>query len=292
VEIRQIEHFLAVVDEGQFTRAASKCLIAQSGLSASIRALERDLGTSLLRRSTRSVSLTDAGSAFVPEARRIVAAVASARETVQSVVGMAIGSVSVGTVFSAGLWFDLPNLLASFHRRHPGVEIHLSTGDARDLMARVSRFDLDLALMGMPTELPSDLQAQPVATASYVFACSADHPLAKRRRVTIESIADELFIDLGPGTVLRQMTERLLASAKQTRTVRFEVHDVDTALRLVSFGLGSTILAEPPGPAPTGVKLVPIDSDMPEWTLALVAPVQERASRAALAILDEMAQGQ
>ena len=292
MEIRQIEHFLAVVDEGQFTRAASKCMIAQSGLSASIRALERDLGTSLLRRSTRSVSLTDAGSAFVPEARRIVAAVASARETVQSVVGMAIGSVSVGTVFSAGLWFDLPSLLASFHRRHPGVEIHLSTGDARDLMARVSRFDLDLALMGMPTELPSGLQAQPVATARYVFACSADHPLAKRRRVTIESIADELFIDLGPGTVLRQMTERLLASAKQTRTVRFEVHDVDTALRLVSFGLGSTILAEPPGPVPTGVKLVPIDSDMPEWTLALVAPVQERASRAALALLDEMPQEQ
>jgi DNA-binding transcriptional LysR family regulator len=288
VEVRQLEHFLAVVEEGQFTRAAHRCLIAQSGLSASVRALERDLGTALLYRSTRSVRLTDTGRALVPEARRVIAAVGAARDSVQAVASGDVGSLTVGTVASAGLWFDLPELLARFHGRHPNIEIHMTTGDAHQLLDGIESYALDVSLVGLPGDLADDMVAVPMASAPCVLACPSDSPLATRSRLTLTDVADEVFINLGPGAVMRQMADDLLAPLPGERTVRFEVQDVDTALRLVAYGLGSVVLAEPPDPAPAGVAFVPWERSV-VWTLALVAPRPDRCSRATLAFLDEAA---
>lgn len=286
MELRQLEHFLAVVDEGQFTKAASRCLIAQSGLSASVRALERDLGTTLFHRSTRSVRLTDTGRALVPEARRVLAAAVAARQSVQSVAEGETGSLAVGTVASAGLWFDLPALLERFHRNYPRVEIHLTTASASELLAGLTASALDVALVGVPTDLSDSLVARPVASAPCVFACSRDSPLAGRRRLEAADVADQVFIDFGPGTVMRKVADELLAPLGRERSVRFEVHDVTTALQLVARGLGSVLLAEPPHPPPPGVSFVAW-GQATHWTLALVAAQPDRCSRAATALLEE-----
>src|SRR6266851_3878155 len=87
MELRQLEHSVAVAEEGHFTRAASRCHISQSALSTSIRSLERELGSPLFVRTTRTVALTDAGRVLLDEARRTLAAAASARESVQAVQG-------------------------------------------------------------------------------------------------------------------------------------------------------------------------------------------------------------
>ena len=202
MKVRQLEHFLAVVEEGQFTQASVRCNIAQSGLSASVRALERELGSPLLHRSTRRVVLTDAGRALVPEARRVLATVDTAREAVEAVVGIERGSLTMGTVISAGLWFDLPGLLAEFHHRHPMVEISLSAAGADELLTRVASLELDMVLMGAPERLPPQLVSLPVASAPYVFACPIDHPLAANRTVDVRDLADEAFVDLGVGSIL------------------------------------------------------------------------------------------
>ncbi|MBN9747578.1 hypothetical protein DMP23_41880 [Amycolatopsis sp. A1MSW2902] len=98
MELRQVEHFLAVVRHGNFTRAAQDVHVVQSALSASIRKLEADLGAELFDRTTRRVTLTPAGEALLPLARQIAADVDSARGEVAAVTGLARGRVSIGTI--------------------------------------------------------------------------------------------------------------------------------------------------------------------------------------------------
>src|ERR1700739_3531167 len=98
VELRQLEHFVAVAQECHFTRAAQRLHIAQSGLSASIRSLEKELGATLFLRSTRQVQLTAAAQPLCVEALRALAASDAAKDAVAAVQGLLRGSLSIGSL--------------------------------------------------------------------------------------------------------------------------------------------------------------------------------------------------
>src|SRR3954447_3239236 len=124
MELRQLQYLVAVVDEGSFTKAATKARVAQPGVSAQIRRLERELGQTLLDRSGGTVRVTAAGAAVLPYARAAMAAVAAMRDTVAALTGVTRGHVTVGIVGSiASPRLDLPALLAAFHHKHPGLEV-------------------------------------------------------------------------------------------------------------------------------------------------------------------------
>ena len=112
MELHQLEYFVAVTEEGGFTRAAVRLRIAQPGVSAQIRKLERELGQELLDRSARTVRLTAAGEAVLPYARAALSAVESVREAVAELTGLTRGHVVIGAVTSHPV--DLPGILASF----------------------------------------------------------------------------------------------------------------------------------------------------------------------------------
>src|SRR5258706_2856591 len=116
MELRQLEYFLAVGEERHFTRAAQRVHIVQSGLSASVHALERELGAPLFIRTTRHVELTEEGRALVGEARAVLAAADRARDAVAGVRGLLRGRLSVGTIQALPV-VDLPELLGRFRRR-------------------------------------------------------------------------------------------------------------------------------------------------------------------------------
>src|SRR3954454_16527524 len=98
MELRQLEYFVAVVEEGSFTRAASRVLVAQSGVSAQVRRLERELGVELLDRGPRAVTPTAAGQAVLTYARSALAAVNGVREAVDELRGLTRGHVRVGMI--------------------------------------------------------------------------------------------------------------------------------------------------------------------------------------------------
>jgi hypothetical protein len=125
VELRQLEHFVVTAEERHFTRAARRLHIVQSGLSASIRALERELGAPLFVRSTRRVELTEAGRALLGEARRTLAAAQAARDAVADVQGLLRGRLAVGTMQILPPAVDLLGTLGRFHAQHPDVELRL-----------------------------------------------------------------------------------------------------------------------------------------------------------------------
>ena len=122
MELRQLATFVAVAEEGSFTRASDRLHIVQSAVSAGVRRLERELGAALFDRTTHKVELTDAGRALLPEARATLAAAAAARDAVDEVRGGVRGTVVLGTMQAQGMRaIDLPGVLADFRNEHPGV---------------------------------------------------------------------------------------------------------------------------------------------------------------------------
>ncbi|RYZ48107.1 MAG: LysR family transcriptional regulator, partial [Sphingobacteriales bacterium] len=136
MELRQLEYFVAVAEEANFTRAAARVHISQSGVSAQIRALERELGAELIDRSGGTATLTTAGQAALPQARATLAAAGSVKQSVDDVTGLLRGRLSVGMVTACTVP-PLFDALAGFHAAHPGVDIALREGNSDDLVADV-----------------------------------------------------------------------------------------------------------------------------------------------------------
>src|ERR1700689_1880897 len=124
MELRQLRMFVAVAEEGGFSRAADRLHVVQSAVSAGIRGLERELGTQLFHRDTRHVELSDAGLALLPEARSVLSAVTLASDSVAQVASGLRGSVMLGTMQAQGMRkVSTARLIAGFQRDHPGVRI-------------------------------------------------------------------------------------------------------------------------------------------------------------------------
>jgi DNA-binding transcriptional LysR family regulator len=284
VELRQLEYFVAVAEERHFTRAAQRVRVAQSGLSASIRSLEKELGAPLFVRSTRRVDLTDAGRALLAEARHALSTVDAAREAVAAVQGLLRGTLAIGTLQCLG-GLDLIGLLVAFRTAHPGVEIQLRQGGSPELVDRVRSGDLDVAFVseppgGTPGIVYRTLQRQPM-----MLACAADHPLAARDRVALTELADETFVDFPPGWVTRDVTDRALDGAGVPRRVALEVNEVMTLLDLVGHGMGVALVPQDFVHKPTTARFVELAEPAPHWHTATALAAARRPNAAAHALL-------
>ncbi|MEU0040926.1 LysR family transcriptional regulator, partial [Streptomyces sp. NPDC006333] len=150
MELRQLEYFVAVAEEQNFTRAAERVHISQSGVSAQIRQLERELGAELFDRSARTATLTVAGKAALEHARAALAAAGAVGQAVGDVTDLIRGRLTVGMVIGCTLT-PLFDALSVFHRAHPGVEISLLEDNSDRLVEGVRAGTLDLALIGTAT---------------------------------------------------------------------------------------------------------------------------------------------
>jgi len=283
MELRQLEYFVAVAEERHFTRAAGRMHVAQSGLSASIRSLERELGADLFVRNTRSVELTDEGHALLTEARHTLAGVAAAKDAVAAVKGLLRGSVAVGTMQCLGA-VNLPAILARFHASHPGVQIELRQGGSTDLIERVRTGDLDLAFVCAPTDGASGVAFTAVAEESLLLACSPTHPLRDRDAVDLQELRDEAFVDFYPGWVTRDVVDRAMAAANVDRRVSFEVNDVHWLLDLVGHGLGVAVVPEVFRHKNSSARFVPITKPL-RWEIAVATATGRHPAAAAKALL-------
>ncbi|PWW58370.1 LysR substrate-binding domain-containing protein [Actinokineospora spheciospongiae] len=242
MELRQLEYFVAVVEAGGFTRAAERVRVAQPGISAQIRKLEREFGQPLLDRSARMVRLTEAGEAVLPHARAALGAVEDARLAVDELVGLVRGHVAVGTVTSHAV--DLPSLLAAFHDAHPGVEMTLVEGSSDVLVERLRAGALDAAIVSLGPNPPADLDTLVVADEAIAAAVGHGHPLAARSSVRLAELGGLPLISLPPGTGIRSHLDAACAAAGFTPAVAFEAGDPVLLAQLAARGLGVAILPD------------------------------------------------
>ncbi|MFG1396589.1 LysR substrate-binding domain-containing protein [Roseixanthobacter pseudopolyaromaticivorans] len=243
MELRQLQHFIAVAEEGHFTRAAGRVNIVQSALSASIRALEGELGAQLFVRSTRQVRLTAAGSVLLDKARLILEAVGAARAAVVEVQSLQRGKLSVGTMQSLPPFLDLPALLARFHAQHPAIEIRLTQGGADHMLDCLREGRLDLAFFPLGEDA-GDVVTRMIACEEMVLACGPGHPLAGRADVQPLELARVPFVDFERGWGTRRQVDQIFAQANIQRRIAFEVNELGTLLDLVAQGLGVALVPE------------------------------------------------
>lgn len=243
MEIRQLQHFVAVAEEKQFTRAAQRMNIVQSALSNSIRLLEEELDAKLFVRSTRHVRLTDAGQMLLDKARTALDSIRDARDAVAAVRNLERGTLSIGTVQSLPAFLDLPSLIERFHTEHPGIEVRLRQGSSMDLIEKIRSGRLDLAFLPLG-ESTGDIETNMIACESLVIACASNHRLAGATNVSLSTLKDELFVDFEPGWGTRKLVDQGFFGAGISRHIAFEVSDLETLLELVGRGMGIALLPE------------------------------------------------
>ncbi|NUR90446.1 MAG: LysR family transcriptional regulator [Nonomuraea sp.] len=243
MELRQLEYFVAVVEEGGFTKAAARLHVAQPGVSAQIRQLERELGQELFDRSGRVVRLTPVGKAVLPYARAALAAVDGAREVVGEMSGLLRGRVTMGAVTVVGS-LALPDVLAAFHERHPGVEISLVEMDPASLFQAVRSGRVDVGLSGLSGTLPPGFDVQVVLDQALVVAVPPGDELAGSESVDLASLRDRPLITLPEGTGLRSMVDAACAAAGFSPRVAFEASEPYVLADLAARGLGVAIVPE------------------------------------------------
>lgn len=250
MELRQLRYFVAVARQRHFTRAAAALGLAQPALSQQIRALEREVGVTLLDRGGRRVRPTPAGEALLIRAERILAEVASATAELAEFAGARRGRVIVGALPSLAE-HQLPTLVAAFHTRHPGIELALREERTANLLALLAGGEVDLALLHQP---PAALGAgaladqntmptlEPLFTEELVAVVAPGHQLVGRATLPIAALRDEPCILTKSGSVVRDTILAACAAAGFAPRIAFESGGNATVRALAAAGLGIAIL--------------------------------------------------
>jgi DNA-binding transcriptional LysR family regulator len=292
VELRQLRHFLALVEERSVTRAAKRELIVQSGLSNSLQALERELGTPVYVRGTRPVRLTAAGEALVGPARRTLASAAQAEQAVHHTRDALIGTLRIGISHSAQHLVPFASYLGEFTRDHPGIDLRLRYAPALTMISMVGTGELDCVIGPAVSQVPG-VRMTRLASEPLHLVCRADHRLAGQAGVSLGQLAGERFIEVPPGWTGRLLSDAAFAAAGIPRRVVCEVGDWELFLELASAGVG--IGFAPAGlqyPVLTGpgsvLRLIPVEGVRLERHICLILPPAGETSPAARRFADQL----
>lgn len=254
MELRQLGYFEAVVRCGGFTRAAESLRIAQPAVSAQIQRLEAELGTPLLLRTTRRVSLTAAGELFLVRARRILGELDAARSDLAELAAVLRGHVTLAATQILGS-IDLPASLAAFHTRYPGVTLSLRTGLITELLTALDAGEVDLVLGPIHADLGSQYASQVLVDEQLVLITPPGHRIARDTQVTLAELRDDPFVCLPTGSGLRAILAAAGAAEHVELRVQFETASPTSIRELVAAGLGVALLArsaaQTPGPLVT-----------------------------------------
>ena len=289
MELRQVEHFLAVAGEMSFTRAAERVHVVQSALSTSIAKLERELGVSLFDRSRQQIRLTAAGDRFRTHAYEVLRASRAAAESVGEFRGSLSGTVEFGSLISFGP-MDVASALGDFHRAHPFVRLRLrlSQSGASAYLSALVEGSLDLALISVPDRLPAQLEMRLLFEEPMVFVCREDHGLATRTPVELGAVAGEDLVGFPPEFGLRRLMEGAFHAAGVQPRTQYEVPAGFAAIAdLVRNGLGTAFMPESEARRFSDLRAVEL-SDRVLWQVYLASPPADHLTPATALLADAL----
>jgi DNA-binding transcriptional LysR family regulator len=296
VELRQIEHFLAVAAEMSFTRAAERAHVVQSALSTSIAKLERELGVALFDRSRQQIRLTAAGERFRTHAYEVIRASRSAADSVGEFRGSLSGTVEFGSLISFGP-MDVARALGDFHRAHPFVRLRLrlSQAGASAYLAALVEGSLDVALVSVPDRFPRQLEMRLLFEDPIVFVCRDDHALNARGPLELRDLGGEDLVGFPPGFGLRRLMDDAFHTAGVQPRTRYEVPAGFAAIAdLVGNGLGTAFMPASEAHRFSDLEAIELTDDV-LWQVYLASPpiddLTPAAARLADALLDAAADG-
>jgi DNA-binding transcriptional LysR family regulator len=235
MNIRHLEHLLAIAETGSFSRAAERSFITQSALSRSIRALEESLGAPVLDRIGKRNELTALGHDVVERARRIVLDAEELRRSAALFAGGGGGAIRVGLGSGPGAMLMTP-LLCRIASDHPGVRVEISRGSTELQLGQLRSRALEALVIDARRIAPApDLRIEPLGEMRTGFVARADHPLAARRRVSLSDVL-EYPVATTPlsGEVARLLVEQYGPRGDPATMATLRCEDVNSLLDTVA----------------------------------------------------------
>ncbi|CAN7414708.1 LysR substrate-binding domain-containing protein [Caballeronia sp. LjRoot29] len=243
MDLRHLRYFVAVAEEKHFGRAAQRLHIVQPALSMQIRALEEDMGGPLFVRTSRRVELTEAGALLLIEARRTLAQAEHAKSVVQRSLRGEIGSVKVGFAGNAVLTGKLADNLRVFHRGYPEAQLQIIEMAPHLQGEAILAGHLDVGYSPSLDSISDPrLVTEKIGTWPFMVAMTADHPLAKKKRVSIKSLATETLILYAVGDDAFPLLQQHVIKATN---VVHRVSSTLSVLALAAAGLGVALVPAP-----------------------------------------------
>ena len=242
MEIHQLEYLIAIAEEGSFTRAAERLLIAQPSLSQQIKKLEREVGRPLFDRLPRGVVLTEAGYHLLEHARRAMQEIGDGKRRAAEVGARIAGSLAVGAIPTIAP-FLVPAAVKTFLKRWPGVAFTLIEDVTAKLLQGLERGDLDLAIMSSAEE-PRGIHVEKVGSEPLFLMVARDHRLAKKRKVAWSDVEQERFLVLQDMHCLTGQVLQLCDQQAVRPRIAARGAQLTTIAALVSAGLGVSMVPE------------------------------------------------
>jgi DNA-binding transcriptional LysR family regulator len=243
MELRHLRYFVAVAETLSFARAARALNLSQPPLSRQIRALEDELGTALFARTKRSVQLTPAGAALLPEARRLLREADGLKAGALRLAAGEVGTLALGFI-SVAAYNLLPELAPEFRRRHPGVKLALQEATTDVLLAGLRQGDLDVGLVLPPVDAPG-LEYVPLVQDTLIAALPADAAQARGRGpIRLASLAGEPFI-LFPRRVGTSLYDAIVGACRRAGfapRIEQEAIQMQTIVSLVAARMGVALV--------------------------------------------------
>ncbi len=269
MDLRRLRLFLAVVDEGGFTRAAESAFVSQPSVSQAVRELETELGTPLFHRVGRGVVLSAAGEALVGPARQALRDVEAARAAVEEVRGLESGHLDLCALPTLAVDPVAP-LVGAFRTAHPGITVRLADAEGPpEVSVAVSSGDVEIGIT-VETTATEGLRAVGLGRQELVAVLPPGSALPSRALTAVE-LARHPLVATPRGTSTRALLDDALAAAEVTVDFAVVTAQREAVMPLVVAGAGATLLPQPL-------------ADIAARLGAVVVPMRPRVTRAVVAV--------
>jgi DNA-binding transcriptional LysR family regulator len=240
VTLRQMRVFAAVARHLSFTRAAQELHLTQPAVSQQVSLLEAEVGMPLFEHIGRKIRLAPAGLELLRYATQVTELLREAGEALAAMRGLKRGVLKLGAVSTAK--YFAPTLLSAFTPAYPEVAIKFTVANREEIVRLLAANELDLVIMGRPPR-ELDTAAEPFARHPFVIIGSLDHPLARRRRIPLKSLARESFIIREQGSGTRASMEHVFRERGVTFRASMEVSSNETIKQAVMAGMGLSFIS-------------------------------------------------
>ena len=257
MELRQLKYFVKSAEYLNFSVAAKHLYITQSTLSQQIKQLEFELGFELFLRNSRHISLTEAGEEFLPFARKTIQDAEDGVQRLHDLQHVKAGKLRVGVTYS--LSTVLTEGLLEFMKAYPDIKLEVCYKTVNELLVLLKERELDFILSYKPIFDAPDVESMSLFENALALVVAKDHPLAAKKRIMIQELADIPLVLPSHDLQARMMLEKLIAGKDVPLSSRLELNETNILLQMVSTGSYSTILSTSAVFGNSRFKAIPID---------------------------------
>jgi DNA-binding transcriptional LysR family regulator len=240
MDLRQLEMFRAVAEEGSFTRAARRLHVSQSAISRQVLLLEDELKAPVLNRGPRRATATPAGELLLAAVNRVGRELQEAVAQIEGTRALARGSLSLAGGMTVCMYV-LPRVLRRYRSLYPGVELSVFTGASDTVVERLRRRELDVALLTLPVPA-RDLEVRPALREQMGVVLGPGHPLGRERSVAPAALSGLPLVLYEAGSNTRRVLDRFFEEEQVAARVAMETENVEIIKAMVGGGLGVSVI--------------------------------------------------